>query len=208
MNTGNAGFRLVRNRRVTSPQSVREAAATVIPQTAVARARQEIPVWPNYRPTPLVELPGLAGAHDLSGIWYKDEGSRLGVGSFKPLGGGYAVSRIVARFVADHSGRQDVAAAAMLTGKYRELSSRITVTCATDGNHGRAVAWAAKTFGCRAVVYMAKVVSPHREQAIRSLGAEVVSVSGNHEEASAVCHAAAQENGWFVVSETENATVP
>jgi diaminopropionate ammonia-lyase len=70
------------------------------------------------------------------------------------------------------------------------------------------VAWAAREFGCRSVIYMASIVSPFREKAMVDLGAEVVRSLGNHEDAAAECRAVARESGWYVVSETENATEP
>ena len=117
-------------------------------------------------------------------IHYQDEGVRFGLESFKGWGGGYATARLLAR----HPGA--------------------TVACATDGNHGRAVAWAARRFGGRAVVYMAEVASDHAERVVRDLGAEVVRIDGDHEVASAACLETARGRGWFIITETENATEP
>ncbi len=78
----------------------------------------------------------------------------------------------------------------------------VTVTCATDGNHGRSVAWGARLFGCRCVIYVHESVSEGRCAAIAQYGAEVIRVPGNYDDS--VRHAAdeARRNGWTVVSDT------
>ncbi len=200
-------FQLVHNRHRKHSGTV-EGADSILPATGTAAARREISAWPNYEPTPLAGLPGVAERIRVGGIWYKNEGGRFGVGSFKPLGGGFAVSRIVARQVMQSTGINRLSSINLLNGQFAEDASRVTVTCATDGNHGRAVAWAASRFGCRAVVYMASIVSPFREEAIAAFGAETVRSKGTHEDAARECRADAKKLGWHVVSETENATEP
>jgi diaminopropionate ammonia-lyase len=210
-------FRLLQNAKVDRSQSFGKQAVSSLERTlagninlpeTITRARSEIAAWPDYSPTPLVQLTGLATELAVEQMLYKDEGRRFGLSSFKAMGGGYAVSQIVARHIMQSEAVGDVTSAQLLSGDHRDLASQVTVTCATDGNHGRAVAWAARQFGCRSVVYMASIVSPFREDAMVSLGAEVVRSRGNHETAAAECRAVAREKGWFVVSETENATEP
>jgi diaminopropionate ammonia-lyase len=198
-----------RFRLLCNPRALREISPPVVaPFTTedTQAALEEIRGWPGYTPTPLVELSGLAEALGIDSLWYKDEGKRLGVESFKPLGGAYAVSRILAREVCGKTGARNVTSRELLSGRHRELLSHVTVACATDGNHGRAVAWAAKTFGCRAVVFLASHVSVVREQAIASFGAEVLRTNGNHDEAVRTAAAQAARLGWYVVSETTNAS--
>jgi diaminopropionate ammonia-lyase len=168
----------------------------------------EIRTWPDYRPTPLVELAGLARAISVDRLWYKDEGHRFGLRSFKPVGGGYAVSKLLRRIVREATGEATMNAADLAAGRCRDITSRVTVACATDGNHGRAVAWAASTFGCHSVIYLASHVSPAREQAIAALGAEVVRTTGNHDQANDECARDAERNAWYVISETSRATTP
>ncbi len=115
-------------------------------------------------------------------IHYKDERPRFGLKSFKALGGAYAVARVIAR-----SGRP---------------ASEITVTCATDGNHGRSVAWGARLFGCRCVIYVHETVSQGRRDAIAAYGAQVLEVKGNYDDAVRHADAQANANGWTVVSDT------
>lgn len=170
-------------------------------------ALSEIGRWPGYRATPLWDLRGLAGSAGIERLWYKDEGERFGLGSFKPMGGAYAVGCLLARVAAERAGRT-VTPADLARGHYRDIVSDVTLTCATDGNHGRAVAWGARTFGGRAVVYLASHVSAGRERAIAGYGADVVRTSGNHDEAVRTSAAAARRNGWYVISETTSASDP
>jgi diaminopropionate ammonia-lyase len=86
--------------------------------------------------------------------------------------------------------------------RYEEITSRITVTGATDGNHGRSVAWGAQTFGCRCVIYVHGTVSEGRCRAIAAYGAEVRRVEGTFDDAVRRAVADADANGWYVVSDT------
>ncbi len=177
-----------------------EHRAILNPEEAEA-ARREIATWPGFAPTPLVSLPGLATAAGLGSVAYKDEGGRFGLRSFKALGGAYAVYRLLAR-EAERTGTGPVTAASLAAGKHPDLTSRITVCCATDGNHGRSVAWGAQTFGCACTIFIHATVSEQREAAIAAYGARVVRHPGNYDQA---VHRAAQEaekNGWVVVSDT------
>jgi diaminopropionate ammonia-lyase len=173
---------------------------------ATGRALSEIRSWPGYAPTPLYELDALAEAVDVGWLHYKDEGQRFGIKSFKPFGGGYAVARILARQVMRETGAATVSSEDLLSDKYDPLLKLLTVACATDGNHGRAVAWAARTFGCQAVVYLASHVSALREDAIRGLGADVVRTDGNHDAAVRQAATDSAREGWSFVSQMATAS--
>ncbi len=201
-------FRLTPNPRADRGPAHAEVADELVEPLAAAIAAGEIGSWPGHELTPLCRLDGLARAANLGEIWYKDEGGRFGLGSFKPLGGGYAVNRLLARQVRRAGGRFGLKSSDLLSGKHRSTTDRVTVACATDGNHGRAVAWAASRFGARSVVYLADIVTPYRERRIAELGAEIVRSAGTHDVASRECREAAAREGWFVISETENATEP
>ena len=171
---------------------------------ALAQARAEIGAWPGYAPTPLWNLSGLAAQAGLGAIRYKDEAGRFGLGSFKALGGAYAVLRLLQRVLAMQGvPAQGLAGAAELAaGTQRARTSGVTVTCATDGNHGRAVAWGARTFGCRSVVYLHEHVSAGREKAIAALGAEIRRTPGTYDDSVRQAAADAKRQGWHVVSDT------
>ncbi len=173
-------MRLLVNPRAR-PAGALAAAAPYLGRDRLALARAEIETWDGYRPTPLADLPGLARRLDIGRLRIKDEGRRFHLKSFKALGGPYAISRIASR----DGGRRD-----------RVFAS------ATDGNHGRAVAWGASRLGCRAVIYVPAGVSEGRIQAIASFGAEIVRTKGTYDEAVAECARTAVERGWTVIADT------
>ena len=164
-------------------------------------ARAEIASWPYYAPTPLHSLAALAGESGLAAIHYKDESQRFGVRSFKALGGAYAVLRLIQQHVQRETGATPSSADLRL-GAHAAIAAQLTVTTATAGNHGRAVAWGAAEFGCRAVIYVPRTCSPIREHAIASLGADVVRTPSDYDDTVRQCAADAARNGWQVVSDT------
>lgn len=165
-------------------------------------AQDEIRQWPGYQPTPLHSLRGLAAHLGLQSIDYKDESHRFTLKSFKALGGAYAVFRLIQQAIArEHHGFQ-ATAADILSGRFSDTVSVLTVTCATDGNHGRSVAWGAQTFGCRCVIFVHQSVSEGRANAIAAFGAEVIRVAGNYDDSVRHADQQAQAHGWTVVSDT------
>ncbi len=144
-------------------------------------SHEQISAWPDYRPTPLISLSGIAKQLNVAEILYKDEANRFSLGSFKALGGAFAVNSLFA-------GEPD--------------PSSITVTSATDGNHGLSVAWGARSVGCRSVIFIHANVSAGRERALRSQGAEVIRIDGNYDESVRQCYEMADAHGWTVISDT------
>jgi len=197
------GIRIHRNPRAaptTEPYgSVR---ARILNQAGFVAAEEEISRWPGYAATPLHRLPGLAAKLGVAALHYKDECGRFGLKSFKALGGAYAVFRLLRKTVEARNGGEPVDSRALIAGRWRDIVQAVTVTCATDGNHGRSVAWGARLFGCRCVIYVHESVSHGRCAAIAQYGAEVIRVPGNYDDS--VRHAAdeARRNGWTVVSDT------
>ena len=141
--------------------------------------------WSGYAPTPLHDLPEIAAHLGVARVVYKDEAARFGLGSFKALGGAYAVALLAGRIEADGGSATD-----------------LTVATATDGNHGRSVAWGAARAGCAAKIYIHAHVSKAREEAMAAFGAEVIRIDGNYEASLAACKADAAEHGWQIVSDT------
>ena len=169
--------------------------AAVISQEGARAAWNRITAWDGYLPTPLVRLPGLATALGVADVMFKDEGGRFGLGSFKALGGAYAVSCLLAEKVG--ATPED-----LMSGAYRDAVATITVTSATDGNHGRSVAWGARTYGCPCVIYIHAEVSESRAKAMEDLGAQVIRIAGNYDESVRQCSVDAETHGRFVVSDT------
>lgn len=200
-------FRLVGNPAATPGAAYGARQAAMLNGEALAEARRCISGWPGYAPTPLIELSGLARELGIARLFYKQEADRFGLRSFKPLGGAYAVQRCLMREVAARTGRSDVTAADILKKRYPDIVSQITVTAATDGNHGRSVAWGAKMFGCRCVIYVNEAVSQAREQAIARFGAEMRRHPGSFDDAVREAFAVARREGWSVIPDTSDGDV-
>ena len=178
-----------------------DAASRVLTAADFADAAAEISGWEGYAPTPLAELDGLAGALGVAGVLYKDEGPRFGLGSFKALGGAYAALRVLQREISLALGRA-VSPADISGRKHADLAAGITLVTATDGNHGRSLAWGCRRFGAPCRIYIHAEVSGARAEAMRALGAEVVRIDGNYDDSVALAREEAGANGWFVVSDT------
>ncbi len=195
-------FELALNRRHDPAAVYGTEQAAVLDQAGYRLARETISAWPGYAPTPLVALPGVAAAAGVASVHYKDESGRFGLGSFKALGGAYAVARLLLAQVAARLPGTQIELPDILAGRYREITSGITVCCATDGNHGRSVAWGAQTFGCACVIFIHATVSQGRQNAIEHFGAQVVRTDGNYDDSVRVAQEAAEREVWFVVSDT------
>ena len=155
---------------------------------------------PPYHPTPLHRLPGLAARLGIGGLIVKDETTRLGLGSFKALGGVYAVATLFA----EHAERTlgPLAPADYVSPRVKAVTRELTACCASDGNHGRAVAAGARLFGGASVVYLPATVSAERAARIAIFGARVVRVSGSYDDAVAAAARDAAANGWMLVGDT------
>lgn len=173
----------------------------ILSDAALQNAKHEISAWPGYEPTPLEELRSIAATAGVKDIFYKDEGGRFGLGSFKALGGAYAVMRLLQGIILQETGK--IAHATEISrGDFAEVCGKVTVTCATDGNHGRSVAWGAQVFGAKCVIYVHETVSQGRCDAIAAYGAEVRRVDGNYDDAVRQAAMDAANEGWLVVSDT------
>lgn len=197
----NAQAQLILNPSFIKGEDYGEKRAKILNQQALEVAQSAIEHWPNYQPTPLVNLPSLAAEFNVANIAYKDEGSRFGLGSFKGLGGAYAVARQLCRVASEKLGRQ-VLLDELNSPQVREVSQTVTVSCATDGNHGRSVAWGAKIFGCRCTIFIHATVSEGRKTAIEQYGAQVIRTQGNYDDAVRQADEQATQNGWYVISDT------
>lgn len=191
----------VRNPRARRETPYGSRSAGVVDGAGTAAAHAEIAAWPGYRPTPLVSLPGLARRLGVGSVLYKDEDKRFGLHSFKALGGAYAVLCVLREHLAA-AGLESVTASELLAGAHRETISEVTVACATDGNHGRSVAWGAQMFGCPCRIYLHGHVSEARERAIARYGAIIHRVPGNYDDSVRQCAADAAVEGWTLVADT------
>lgn len=155
----------------------------------------------NHKPTPLQSLSGLAGQLGVASIHMKDEGFRLDLGSFKALGGSYAVIRLVLEEASRQFGRP-VDIGELDTAAVRRIAEGMTVGCATDGNHGKSVAAGAQLVGAKAAIFVHSGVSDERVAAIAQYGAEMIRIEGTYDDSVAAAERICKENGWIVVSDT------
>jgi diaminopropionate ammonia-lyase len=168
------------NPRFEAQKPYGPAEKAILSVAAGEAALKTISQWPGYAPTPLRSLDALAKETGVSTIHYKDEDARFVLKSFKALGGAYAVEKLV-----------------------RENGGKpLTVTCATDGNHGRAVAWGAQRAGCKAIIFIHEGVSEGRAEAIRSFGAEVRREGKHYDDSVRRAAEVAAQNNWQIVSDT------
>lgn len=189
------------NENVAPPGDYATDPGAFIPVDAFDKARREISAWPGYEATPLLTLNGMADALGIASLHLKYEAPRFGLGSFKALGGAYAVSLFLRNQIHELTG--EVAdAQALLSGTFTETTKKITVCSATDGNHGRSVAWGAQMFGCPCVIYVPHHTSQGRIDAIAAFGAEVIRHHANYDDTVRHCASTAAENGWTVISDT------
>ena len=183
-----------------APYSERQRAVLSLERSRAARAEMES--WPGYAPTPLIKMDGLARCLGVRRVYYKDESKRFDLRSFKALGGAYAVLRLLKAEVARRKGLDSVTSRDLVDGVHADVTKQITVCCATDGNHGRSVAWGARTFGCNCVIFIHESVSEGRKAAIEHYGARVDRVPGNYDDSIKHADKTAREQDWFVVSDT------
>ncbi|GLS20293.1 PLP-dependent lyase/thiolase [Labrys miyagiensis] len=155
----------------------------------------------NHAPTPLQALPHLARRLGVGAVLVKDEGRRLGLGSFKALGGAYAVVRLVLEDTGRQLGRS-VAYEELFSPVLHATAARMTFACATDGNHGRSVAQGAQLVGARAAIFVHAGVSEERVAAIARFGAEMIRVDGTYDDSVAEAARISAERNWTVVSDT------
>ena len=153
---------------------------------------------PGYAPTPLVSLRDTAKELGVGKIWVKDESKRFGLNAFKVLGGSYAMGRLLT----ERLGLEQPDFPTLTAQSTREQLGDITFVTATDGNHGRGVAWSAAQFGQKSVVYMPAGSAPERLENIRSAGATADIIDGNYDDAVRLAARQAAEQGWLLVQDT------
>lgn len=154
----------------------------------------------QYSPSPLVALPKLANYLGIGKLFVKDESTRFGLNAFKVLGASYAIGRYLAqRLNRDIS---EITPEILCTEEVRNELGDITFTTATDGNHGRAVAWAAQQLHQKAVIYMPKGSDPQRLKNIQAHGATATITDLNYDDAVRLAEQQAKDNGWVIIQDT------
>ena len=151
-----------------------------LPDEYIEEAVKTICSWETYKPTPLVELDKLSNHLNIDKIYYKDEGFRFHLKSFKALGGAYAVEDI-------SKGKKN-----------------IVISSATAGNHGRSVAWGAQRLGLDCRIFVSQYVSETRVKEIEKFGATVTKVKGDYESSLNECIRQTKKNKWHIVQDVSN----
>lgn len=168
-----------------------------------AHARQALRfhrTLPGYRTTSLVKLSQLAGCWSIGNILVKDESTRFGLSAFKVLGGSYAVARWICQRMGIDWDRVDFGTLKKEFA-HRQIGP-LTLATATDGNHGRSVAWMAEQLGLDAVIYMPKGTVRSRVESIRRHGARVEVTDLNYDETVRLVWDLSGKNGWQVIQDT------
>ena len=156
--------------------------------------------FPEYSVTPLVELKSLAEELGVSNIFVKDESYRFGLNAFKVLGGSYAIAREIG--IRMGISEEELTLARLLQPDVQGQLGQLRFVTATDGNHGRGVAWTAKRLGHRAVVFMPKGTAEERLENIRKLGAEASITDCNYDDSVRLARQYAVEHEGIVVQDT------
>ncbi|MGM0441933.1 MAG: diaminopropionate ammonia-lyase [Elusimicrobiota bacterium] len=172
----------------------------VIPRGIAKEAREFHRQIPGYRQTPLKGLNNLARMLNLGGIWVKDESQRLNLNSFKALGGAFAIySYLKNKLDPD---REKMSFEELRADAVNGNISNTVFATATDGNHGRGVAWAANKLGYKSIIYVHENTSQPRIDAIESYGAKVRIIKGTYDDAVEQLSRDAESNGWQIISDT------
>lgn len=182
------------------PKSNITSVSEVIPPGQMKQIRSFHRQIPAFRMSPLLKLSKLADRLGLGGIWVKDESARLNQGSFKVLGGSYALYQIIKRRLGREN--EEIPFEELTSSRITEQIGDLVFATATDGNHGRGIAWSATQLGYRSIIYVHKLTTQGRIKAIEQNNGQIVVVDGNYDDAVRQVFLDAQKNGWEVVSDT------
>ncbi|MDO5725143.1 MAG: diaminopropionate ammonia-lyase [Tissierellia bacterium] len=156
--------------------------------------------FPIYEPTPLVDLKNLANYLGVKDVLLKDESYRFGLNAFKVLGGSYAIGE----YIAEKLGKDisELSYEEIISDEVRKELGDLTFITATDGNHGRGVAWTANLLKQNCIVYMPHGSAEERVKNIEAEGAEVTVQDMNYDACVRLANENAEKNGWVMVQDT------
>lgn len=184
--------------QMTTP--VPKALAECFSRKEAMRVRKYHESFPMYSVTPLVSLKNTAGRMGVKDIFIKDESKRFGLNAFKVLGGSWAIGKYIGKQL--QIGEDRLSYETVMSGEVQKRLGDITFVTATDGNHGRGVAWTAAQFGFRSVVYMPKGSVQERLENIKKAGADASITDMNYDDCVRLSKKMADEKGWIVVQDT------
>ena len=174
--------------------------AALFDKAAAQAANNLHKTFPGYSVTPLVSLCDTAQNFGCGQIYLKDESYRFGLNAFKGLGGSYCLGRYLASLMDKDMTQVDFDM--LKSAETKQQTGEITFVTATDGNHGRGIAWAAAQLGHKAVVYMPKGSAMERLENIRKLGAMADITDVNYDDTVRFAKQQADDNGWILVQDT------
>lgn len=154
---------------------------------------------PDYSETPLIKMSDTAKTLGIATLHCKYEGERFGGASFKSLGLSNAIISSVALIISK-SLKFNIDVADLINGKFKDKTMSLTFSAATSGNHGYALAWISRQLGAKAKIYVPVDISKNRISRILSLGAEVIVVEGNFDDAVEACNVQSLAHGDVVIS--------
>ena len=182
------------------------AAAAAFPEWLQPRQTKAVQHFhqslPQYQPTPLLTLPRLAAEGGVQAVLIKNEAERFGLNAFKALGSSWAIARLLAERLGLNPETVRLADLTQPENRSRLAAEKIAFCTATDGNHGRGVAWAAKLLDCPCHIYLPAGAEPERVQAIAQLGAEVLTTELSYDDTVALARKQAEAHGWLLVQDT------
>lgn len=182
------------------PKTNNENLLDFLNKDEITKARDFHKSFPQYKETPLVSLENLSKDIGLGGIYIKDESYRFGLNAFKVLGGSLAMAKYMAQKL--NKDISELPYEKLISPELREELGEITFVTATDGNHGRGVAWTANKLKQKSVVYMPKGSSKTRLENIRKEGAEASITDMNYDDAVRLAAKYASENNGIVIQDT------
>ncbi|MDD4048366.1 MAG: diaminopropionate ammonia-lyase [Clostridia bacterium] len=170
-------------------------------QEEIKSVRLFINYFKEYKPTPLVKLGSLAKEMGIENIWIKDESYRFGLNAFKVLGGAYAIGKYLSKKLGMDS--NELSFEKLCSKEIKKKIGELVFVSATDGNHGRGVAWAANRLGQKSVIFMPKGSAKARLENIRKEGAEAEITEYNYDEAVEYAKKYAEKHNGVMVQDTD-----
>ena len=187
-------------RIVTTPENDVKTSLEFLNEQTAKNVRDFHKSFPVYSQTPLAHMPKTAKVLGLGDIYVKDESYRFGLNAFKVLGGSYSIGKYIAQRLGRDISEMDYNS--LISEDVKKELGKLTFVTATDGNHGRGVAWTANVLKQKSVVYMPKGSAIERLENIKAEGAEASITDMNYDEAVRLANSKAEELGWVMVQDT------
>lgn len=153
--------------------------------------------FPQYEVTPLISLKSLANYLGLKSIFVKDESYRFGLNAFKVLGGSYAIGRFLSQRA--NKDISEVPYNTLISKEFHDIVGKINFYSATDGNHGRGVAWASNKLGQNCIIHMPMGTTKTRLENIQKLGAQADITNLNYDDCVRLANKESKDDEYGVI---------